>query len=78
MATEAKAIRVEIKILNHMGDEKKDLLLAEAMGLLDAELDKGMWVFDDATNDMLTDKASVRSAFERGGSATVMPASVGG
>jgi hypothetical protein len=77
--SEAKTeTRMTVNILNHHGDETKDMLLSEAFGLLDAELDKGMWVFNDSTNDMVTDKPSLRKSFGDGGSATVMPASVGG
>lgn len=72
------AVHITINILNTKGDESLDLALAEALSVLDDQLGQGKWVFDDATNNMLTDSASIRQAFESGGSATVMPASVGG
>ncbi len=78
MATTKTAPTVTVNILNHMGDETRDLLLGEAFALIDQNMADGMWAFNDATNEMLTDKKGVRNAFSDGGSATLMPASVGG
>ena len=70
--------KVTVNILNHLGDESQELLMAEAMALLDKQLKAGNWVFDDSTNNMLTDSTQVKNAMLNGDSFTAMPASVGG
>lgn len=76
-STDTSADTVHIRILNHMGHQDLNLIQAEAIKALTAQIDDGMWVFN-RDGDMLSTSEQIAESVEAGYQHTVMPASVGG